>query len=391
LKMTGRSEKKGIDGMTSQTISMRNCLVILTISLLVFSFSSDLVISDIGKEVHFFYGNGCPHCYQESVFLDSLSERYPELSVVKYEVYYNSSNAEIFSEFRELYDTPYSSVPMLFVKNEYIVGFANNETTGVEIENLINEEFFGIEYGVESSILSLPFIGKLDTSEMSLLMITVLIGLLDGFNPCAMFVLCFLLVFLIGTGSRKKVLIIGGVFLMISAVIYFLFISTWFNFFAIFKYVPILKWIVAVMVVFAGLVNIKDYFYFQKGLSFTLPKQWKSRIMKQMKDVSEKDSLLAMVAGVVAVALVVNVVELMCTIGFPMIYTQILSTYKLTRMAYYSYISLYCLFYMMDDLVLFLIAVATLRCMEMTKKRVRQMKLVSGMLMIALAIWFLLS
>jgi hypothetical protein len=173
--------------------------------------------------------------------------------------------------------------------------------------------------------------------------------------------------------------------------VYFLFITAWFNFFSIFKYVPALKLVVAAMVIAAGAINIKDYFYFQKGLSLTLPKSWKPRVMDKMKEVASRQSLAAMVVGVMSVAFVVNVVELMCTIGFPMIYTQILATYDLPVATYYLYILLYCLVYMVDDFLLFSAAVVTLNCMEMTQKRVRLMKLVSGVMMVLLAVWFLMS
>lgn len=243
----------------------------------------------------------------------------------------------------------------------------------------------------ENNTFQIPFIGEVNVSEISLPALTIILGMLDGFNPCAMFVLCFLLVFLIGTKSRRKVFIIGGVFLFISGLVYFLFISAWFNFFMIFKFIPALKMIVGVLVVAAGLINIKDYFFFQKGISLTLPKKWKPKVMKKMKRLVNMSSFPAMIAGVVAVALVVNVVELMCTVGFPMIYTQILSTYNLPQTTYYLYIMFYCLMYMVDDFLLFCIAVITLKSMEMTKKHVRVMKLISGILMILLAIWFVMS
>jgi hypothetical protein len=243
----------------------------------------------------------------------------------------------------------------------------------------------------ESNTVQIPFIGEVNVSEISLPALTIVLGMLDGFNPCAMFVLCFLLVFLIGTKSRKKVFIIGGVFLFISGLVYFLFISAWFNFFMIFKFIPALKMIVGVLVVAAGLINIKDFFFFQKGISLTLPKQWKPKVMKKMKMLVNMSSFSAMIAGVITVAFVVNVIELMCTVGFPMIYTKILSTYNLPQTTYYLYIMFYCLMYMVDDFLLFCIAVITLKSMEMTKKRVRVMKLISGILMILLAIWFVMS
>ena len=239
--------------------------------------------------------------------------------------------------------------------------------------------------------IEIPFFGEIDLTQLSLPALTIILGLLDGFNPCAMFILCFLLVFLVGTKSRKKVFIIGGTFLFISGFVYFLFISAWFNFFMIFKFVPILKLIVGLLVVIAGLINIKDYFFFQKGISLTLPKTWKPKVIDKMKNLITLTNLPAMIAGVITIAFIVNVVELMCTFGFPMMYTQRLAAYNLSQTTYYLYILMYCIMYMIDDFILFSIAVGTLSSMKMTQKRVRAMKLISGILMIALAIWFVMS
>jgi len=342
------------------------------------------------QTIYFFYKQGCPYCADESVFLDTIADKYPELIIEKYNIFYNQTITDLFMNMCESYGTATFGVPKIFIGDKYVSGYSGDSTTGVKIENMIRK-YLGYSSKETEDVIKIPFIGEIKTSEMSLPALTIVIGLLDGFNPCAMFILCFLLVFLIGTKSRKKVFIIGGIFLFISGIVYFLFISTWFNFFVVFKFVPMLKLVVGTLVIVAGLINIKDYFFFQKGVSLTLPKSWKPKVMERMKRISELQSLTAMVFGVVTVAFVVNVVELMCTIGFPMIYTQILATYNLSQTAYYLYILLYCVMYMIDDFLLFTVAVATLSCMEMTQKRVRLMKLISGVLMVLLAIWFVLS
>jgi len=361
--------------------------------LLCFSiFLNVIAAAENNTTVYFFNKQTCPYCKYESVFLDMMADKYPELVLEKYDIYYNHTITDLFEQMCKSYGTATFGVPKIFIGDQHVSGYTSDDTTGAKIENMIREHLgYPSEEIEEYNFVTIPFIGQVKTSEMSLPVLTIVIGMLDGFNPCAIFILCFLLVFLIGTKSRKKVFIIGGVFIFISGLVYFLFISVWFNFFVIFKYVPILKWIVASIVIFAGLVNMKDYFYFQQGISFTLPKKWKSGVMNKMKKVAAMDKLPAMILGVIAVAFVVNIVELMCTIGFPMIYTQILSTYNFPATTYYLYILFYCIAYMIDDFLLFSIAVLTLDCIEMTKKRVRIMKLISGILMILLAIWFVLS
>lgn len=348
--------------------------------------------------VYFFYGEGCPHCAQEMEFLEEVYSSHPDLEIRSFEIYYNQDNYDIFRGMCDAYGCshPYS-VPTLFVGDKYFVGYAESYNRA-QIEGAIENCLLNwcadpseLEPSAPSEYINLPLIGDVKISDVSLPVVTVVLGLMDGFNPCAMFILCFLLVFLIGTKSRKRVFLVGGIFLLVSGIVYFLFISAWFNFFVVFSYVPILKFIVAGLVVVAGIINIKDYFFFQKGLSLTLPKSWKPKVMERMKKLASIESIPALVLGVITIAFVVNVVELMCTIGFPMIYTQILSSQNLPQLTYYLYIMAYCILYMVDDLILFSIAVVTLNCVEMTQKRIRIMKLFSGAMMIALAIWFVLG
>lgn len=383
---------------------MKSKTMIFVFSLFLLGVFCNIVSASHDTTAYLFYGEGCPHCAEESMFLDSLLEKYQSVEIVKLEIYYDSDNYDLFNQFCDSYgcSEPYG-VPTIFVGDNHLVGYRSDSITGAQIESVIS---YCVENGcvdpmefmespstttTTSYSYDIPIIGEVNLSDASLPVITVVLGLMDGFNPCAMFILCFLLVFLIGTKSRKKIFIVGGVFLFISGLVYFLFITAWFNFFMIFSYVPILKVIVGVLVIVAGLLNVKDYFFFQKGFSLTLPKSWKPKVMDKMKKIASLPSLPAMIVGVVTVAFVVNIVELMCTIGFPMIYTQILTAYNLSQTTYYLYILAYCLLYMVDDFILFSVAVGTLSCMEMTQKRVRIMKLVSGILMILLAVWFMLS
>ena len=385
----------------------------------------NLVIPAAYAKIYFFYGEGCPHCLEEQDFLDEIESKYP-VEILRYEIYYNQTNKNLYEKFAKSYNSEIGGVPRTIIGDKLFVGFTND---GGELRyGSLYGGFIGYKNVLESQIkyclehkcadpkeilsgsekigeasekydimldietirenVNFPFIGKIYLDELSLPILTIVLGLLDGFNPCAMFVLSFLLVFLIATKSRRRVFLIGGIFLFISGLVYFLFISAWFNFFLFFKHVIILKLIVGVIVFLAGMINIKDFFFFQRGISLTLPKTWKPYLMDKMKKLSTASSLPVIVAGVITVAFIVNIVELMCTLGFPMIYTQILSTYQLSKLTYYMYLLFYCILYMVDDLIIFTLAVITLRTFGMTKDKVRIMKLISGVIMLILAVWF---
>ncbi|HDM31763.1 MAG TPA: hypothetical protein ENG32_00090, partial [bacterium] len=188
----------------------------------------------------------------------------------------------------------------------------------------------------EEETVQLPIVGQIETKEFSLPILTFLIALADGFNPCAFFVLTFLLAALIGlAGARKKILLVGGVFIFFSALFYFLFMAVLLNVFQFGGKITILTIIAGLIAVFAGLINIKDYFFFQKGISLTLPKSHKERFIQRVKNLSLAKSTWALIGATSIIAATVNIYELLCTFGFPMVYTRVLTLRNLPPVQYY--------------------------------------------------------
>ena len=245
---------------------------------------------------------------------------------------------------------------------------------------------------LEEEIIKLPFVGKIETKNFSLPILTFLIALADGFNPCAFFVLTFLLAALIGlAGARKKILLVGGVFIFFSALFYFLFMSVLLNVFQLGGKVAILTIIAGLIAVFAGLVNIKDYFYFQKGISLTLPKGHKERFLAKVKNLSLAKSTMALVSATAIIAATVNVYELLCTFGFPMVYTRILTLRELSSFKYYLYLIFYNLVYILPLGGIVLIFAVTLGRKTFSQLWVRRLKLVSGFMILFLGLSLILK
>jgi len=240
--------------------------------------------------------------------------------------------------------------------------------------------------------INIPFVGKIETKKFSLLTLTLLMGLADGFNPCAFFVLTFLLAALIGlTGARKKILLVGGIFIFFSALFYFLFMSILLNIFQFGGKITALTIIAGIIAVFAGIVNIKDYFYFQKGISLTLPKSYKEKFLARVKDLSLAKSTWALIIGTIIIAATVNIYELLCTFGFPMVYNRILSLRELTSLEYYLYLIFYNLVYIIPLAVIVLIFAATLGKKTFSQIWVRRLKLVSGFMILLLGLALMLK
>jgi len=379
----------------------KSIIVFLT---LIFLFSSLAYAKDVN--VYYFYGDGCPHCADLKPFLDELEQKYPELTIKSYETWKNKSNSELFIAMSAACGTKVVGVPTLFVGHKPIVGFDSEEVKGKEIETAIVKY---IEEGgpdlmdnlganltscptkEEERIINLPIFGSIDTSKISLPLFTIIIGLLDGFNPCAMWVLMFLLALLVYTRSRKKMFIIGGTFILVSGIVYYIFMAAWLNFFLLIGFLPYLRIIVGLFAVVIGLINVKDLFFFKKGPSLSIPESSKPKLFKKMRALVHEASLPIALLSVIVLAFTVNSIELLCTAGFPAIYTKILTLNSLSTFSYYAYLALYIFLYMIDDMLIFTVAVLTLSSKKLTEKQGKWMKFIAGFMMLALGLLLILK
>ncbi len=357
----------------------------------------------------FFYGKGCPHCAKAEPFLENLAERYPQVELLTYEIWYDSENAKLFSDLSTACHKKVMGVPTFFIGEEVIVGYDNEFSKGREIESTVqkcikegcintldklkeHDATCTIDHETEKDyIVNLPLIGKIDTRNMSLPLFTFIIGLLDGFNPCAIWVLCFLLTLLIYAKSRKKMLLIGSIFVFASGFVYFLFMTAWLNFFLFMGYVNALRMVIAIIAIITGLINIKDFFWFKKGVSLTIPDRLKPKLFKKMRKLVHESGLWGMILGTVVLAFTANTYELLCTAGFPAIYTRILTLKALPTFSYYAYLVLYNVVYVIPLAVVVAVFVKTMGAHRFTEKHGRILKIIAGLLMLALGLIMLLK
>jgi hypothetical protein len=185
-------------------------------------------------------------------------------------------------------------------------------------------------------------------------------------------------------GARKKIFLVGGIFIFFSALFYFLFMSVLLNVFKLGQKIIILTTIAGAIAIFAGLVNIKDYFAFQKGISLTLPKSQKAKFIERVKNLSLAQSTLALILATTIIAATVNIYELLCTFGFPMVYTRILTLRELPLLQYYLYLIFYNLIYVIPLIGIVLIFAITLGRKTFSQLWVRRLKLISGFMILFL-------
>jgi ABC-type nickel/cobalt efflux system permease component RcnA len=238
----------------------------------------------------------------------------------------------------------------------------------------------------ESDLIHVPVFGQLRVSDLGLPLFTFLVGLVDGFNPCAMWILVFLLSVLVNIKDRRKILLIAGTFVIVSGIAYFAFMAAWLNLFMLIGIARPAQIVLGVMALLIGIVNVKDFFAFKKGISLSIPESSKPGLYRRVREIVAAKYLTGALAGVVVLAVIVNMVELLCTAGLPALYTQILTMQDLPTWKNYGYLGLYISAYMLDDTILLVIVVTTLSHRKLQEREGRWLKLISGLVILALGL-----
>ena len=234
--------------------------------------------------------------------------------------------------------------------------------------------------------INLPVFGELSARGIGLPLFTIAVGLVDGFNPCAMWVLLFLLSVLVNLHDRRKIFAVAGTFVCISGTAYFAFMAAWLH---VFLLVGMLRWVqvtLGCLAVGIGGVHIKDFFAFKRGLSLSIPENAKPGLYTRVRRIVTAESLKGAIAGAAVLAVLVNIIELLCTAGLPALYTQILTMHELPEWQNYGYLLLYNLAYMFDDGVMVGLVVVTLGRRKMQEQHGRRLKLLSGVVIAALGL-----
>jgi glutaredoxin len=239
--------------------------------------------------------------------------------------------------------------------------------------------------------IDVPLFGRISASRIGMPAFTLLIGLVDGFNPCAMWVLLFLLSVLVNLRVRWKILAVAGTFVVVSGLAYFAFMAAWLN---VLLFVGYLRWVqigLAILAIFVGSVHVKDFFAFKRGLSLSIPESAKPGIYARVRSIVMAEHLYGAITGAFVLAVLVNFIELLCTAGLPALYSQVLMLQDFPAWKNYAYLALYILAYMLDDAIMVGIVVATLGKRKLQENEGRWLKLVSGLVILALGIVLLLK
>jgi thiol-disulfide isomerase/thioredoxin len=367
-------------------------------------------VSNAKAILYLFWGDGCPHCAEEKPFLTRLAERYPLMEIRAYEVWKDANNRALFKKMAKAYGFEANAVPITLLSEQYWIGYSEQIGQAIEkavaacmdaqckdigagvIVPAVAEEPAAKPVAQTATSIELPLLGTVDLQSQSLVLSTALISFVDGFNPCSVWVLTMLLAITLHTGSRKKVLIIGLVFLTVTASVYALFIAGLFTMFTVVSFTGWIQLVVALVALFFGGVNIKDYFWYKEGISLTIADDQKPGLFKRMRGlVDASQSFWGLVAATVVLSGGVSLVEFSCTAGFPMIWTNLLASQKVEPLVFIGLLLLYLVIYQLDELGIFLVSVLTLKASRLEEKHGRLLKLAGGVLMLTLAIVMLIN
>ncbi len=345
--------------------------------------------------IYLFWGEGCPHCKHEKPFLEGLKVKYPDLEIKSYEVWFHEENKELYKRLADAYGSKGGSVPATFIGEKFWIGYSKVKSAemkkqveycfekGCPSPEMVLNKTISVEEGTS---VSLPGLGNVDASKMALPLLTVILAGLDGFNPCAFFVLLMLLSLLVHARSRGRILIVGGIFVFFSGFIYFLFMAAWLNLFLIMGRVNLITTGAGVIAVIIAGINIKEYFLFGKGVSLTIPESAKPALFERMRNLLKTSSFQGLLIGTVVLSILANTYELLCTAGFPMVYTRVLTLRGLSTAQYYLYLAFYNLVYIIPLALIVVIFTVTLGSRKLSDAEGRMLKLISGLMMLGLGL-----
>ena len=377
-------------------------LVLFVLSLFGATGATPVPLSESSENsvtLHFFYSPTCPHCHAQSEWMDDWVLRDDQLTIIRY----NISDPEVYAFLETVaavFDESQVAVPFTVVGGKYYVGY--NDNVRVRIEQTVNRYHLNDYVDIMAKILNdepivatdfdttsdqifvLPILGEVDVQQVSLLLIGAVIGLVDGFNPCAMWVLLFLIALLLGSKDRKKMWTLGIAFLLTSAAVYFAIMLSWIETVRLLGANALLQTIIGILAIGAGLWSFYRYNQQRKkdtGCEITTEPRRK-QIMQRLRTLVQEKPLLLAIPGIMFLAVSVNLLELACSAGLPILYSEILIVNQVGASASIGYLLWYVLFFLLDDLLIFTGAMVTMRLTAFSNRYVRYTHLVGGAIMV---------
>ncbi|MBU1145762.1 MAG: hypothetical protein KJ971_07945 [Firmicutes bacterium] len=376
-------------------------LGIMILGLIINPFLSKNIYAENIVHIYFFYDEVCAHCAEENLYLIGLEDRYSNIEVHRYEITQVDENNLLFEDVKTVFNeldalTPYTVIGGVSLRGfnpttendivRLITRYSSLDYVDVVNKVLLGEEVLDTDFdSLELSEVDLPFIGPVSIDSLSIFLAGILMGFVDGFNPCAMWVLLFLITMLINTKDRKKMWILGFTFLFASALFYFLIMVAWLNLALQITTIVWIRIVIGSIALGFGGFNIYQFIKSTKnpdiGCEVT-DRTKKQKLMDKVKKIVTEQKLFIALIGIIFLAVSVNVVELACSAGLPLVYIDILAYNQLSMPVYILYILLYIFFFLLDDLIIFSIAMISFKVTGISNKYSKFSHIIGGIIMI---------
>ena len=407
-------QQRSIDGCWEHVPAVVILLLVLTLAISPvrpavpeerpFSWHDFAEDGSVRVNLYVFWSETCPHCHRALQFLGALEKELPWLEVQALEVSV-PENVARYSALAEQVGTDARYVPAFFYCGRSFQGYdatrppvascdrASRRATPNSLPKKVGRVCHGRSGRSRArrapdrsaadrpapAFVSLATRAHFDASR---------VGCLQSLR---FFVLLFLLSLMVHARSRARMALVGGVFVLFSGLLYFVFMAAWLNFFLLVGYLPLVTISAGLVALFVGTLNVKDFVWPKKGISLSIPERAKPDLYQRTRDLVGAASLPAMLAGTVALALAANAYELLCTAGFPLVFTRILTLSDLSTPAYYGYLALYNSVYVLPLLAIVVVFVVTFGARKLKEEEGRVLKLLSGLMMLGLGLMLLFA
>lgn len=336
-------------------------------------------VTDEGINLYLFYGDGCPHCKDEMAFLKRIKDKY-KFNILKYEVFNNKENLVLYKEVKSRFKDIHMGVPYTIIGDKTFSGYSS--VISEEIEDALLEYDGGDKKDFEKKI---PLIGKVDIRRVSLPLISVILGFIDGFNPCAMWVLILLISILFHFDKKKDMYIVGFTFIITSSLVYLLSMLG-ISFIISIAEIKVIRILIGLASLGIGLYSLYDLMKSKEVTCKMIDPKKKKSVMARINDIKMAPSLIIMIISSVVLAISVNLVELACSLGFPAIFMEILNLNKVKGLSKALYLFIYILFYMIDDIIVMLLSLKALETKVISTKYEKTVKVIAALIMLVMGL-----
>lgn len=339
--------------------------------------------NDDKVNIYLFYSKICPHCQKEEKYFETLKEKYQDkINIYTYEVTENKTNNEIMKSLKKELKENNQGVPFTIIGSKTFLGY--DESFNERIENTIDS--YLNENTTTDNIYTIPILGKIEAKNASIILIAIILGFIDGFNPCAMWILLLLINMCISIKDKKKMLIVCLTFIITSGIIYFLSMLG-IGFILDLTTIAYIRNIIAILAIVLGIYNLYTYIKTRKETGCHVVKKEKRKtIITKINNILNNKNTLLMFGGTIILATSVNLIEMACSLGFPTIFLEILSINNIHGFLKITYLLIYILFYLIDDIVVLFLSIKAFEAKGISTKYNKYVHLIGGLIMVLMGV-----